>query len=142
MSICLSIAIYEAATCILGPLSSSTKNVEFDFSVSNDPSAVNVSTGSVVAISNVKRFCGPSNGNDMIMPLPALIELNVRSLLNTLNVILAVSVFDDTNDEVEPSAVRYCEDVPPLLTIELAVIVPITSNFEVGVVVPIPTIPV
>ena len=78
----------------------------------------------------------------MIMPLPALIELNVRSLLNILNGILAVSVFDDTNDEVEPSAIRYCEEVPPLLTIELAMIVPITSNFEVGVVVPIPTFPV
>ena len=78
----------------------------------------------------------------MIMPLPALIELNVRSLLNILNVIFAVFVFDDTNDEVEPSAIRYCEEVPPLLTNELAVIVPITSNVEVGVVVPIPTIPV
>ena len=142
MSIGLSIAIYEAATCIMGPLSSSTKNVEFDFSVSIVPSAVNVSTGSVVAISNVKRFCGPSHGNDMIMPIPAVIELNVRLLLNILNVILAVSVFDGTNDEVEPSTIRYCEDVPPLLTIELAVIVQFTCNVEVGVVVPIPTIPV
>jgi hypothetical protein len=61
--------------------------------------------------------------------------------LNILNVIHAVSVFDDTNDEVEPSAIRYCEEVPPLLTNDPAVIVPITSNFEVGVAVPIPTLP-
>jgi hypothetical protein len=101
--------------------------VEFDFNIRDDPSAINVSTGSVVTISNVKRFCGPSY--DMLMPLPALIELNVRLLLNTLNVILAVSVFDDTNDEVEPSAIRYCEEVPPLLTIELAVIVPDAVRF-------------
>ena len=58
------------------------------------------------------------------MPRRALIELNVRSLLSKLNVIFAVFVFDDTNDEVEPSAIRYCEEVPPFLTIELAVIVP------------------
>jgi hypothetical protein len=47
-------------------------------------------------------------------------------LLNILNAIFAVSVFDDTNDEVEPSAIRYCEEVPLLLTNELAVIVPFT----------------
>ena len=64
------------------------------------------------------------------------------SLLIMLKIIFAVSAYDSTNDEVEPSAIRYCEDVQSLLTNELAVIVPITSNFEVGVVVPIPTIPV
>ena len=66
----------------------------------------------------------------------------MQSLLNILNVIFAVFVYDDANDEVEPSAIRYCEEVLPLLTIELAVIVPFTCNFDVGVVVPIPTIPV
>ena len=63
-------------------------------------------------------------------------------LLNILNVIFAEFVFDDTNDEVEPSAIRCCEETPALLTNELAVIVPFTCNVEVGVVVPIPTIPV
>ena len=62
----------------------------------------------------------------MVMHLPALIELNVRSLLNIINAIFAVFVDDDTNDEVEPSAIRYCEEMPPLLTNELAVIVPFT----------------
>ena len=76
------------------------------------------------------------------MPRPALIELNVLSLLNMLKISFAAFVDDDTNDEVEPSAIRYCEEVPPLLTNELAVIVPFTCNVEVGVVVPIPTIPV
>ena len=60
------------------------------------------------------------------------------SLLNMLSIIFAVFVDNDTNDEVEPSAIRYCEEVPPLLTNELAVITPFTCNFDVGVVVPIP----
>ena len=78
----------------------------------------------------------------MIMPLPALIELNVQSLLNILNAICEVFVHDDANDEVEPSAIRYCEEVLPLLTIDLAVIVLFTGNLDAGVVVPVPTIPV
>ena len=60
-----------------------------------------------------------------------------------LKIIFAAFVDDDTNNsEVEPSAIRCCEEVPPLLTNEHAVIVPFTCNVEVGVVVPIPTIPV
>ena len=51
-------------------------------------------------------------------------------------------VYDDANDEVEPSAIRYCEEVLPLLTIELAVLVQFACNFDVGVDVPIPTVPV
>ena len=78
----------------------------------------------------------------MIMPLPALIELNVIIVVKYAKIIFAAFVDDDTNDEVEPSAIRYCEEVPPLLTNELAVITQFTCNFDVGVVVPIPTIPV
>ena len=59
-----------------------------------------------------------------------------------LKIIVAVFVYDAANDEVELSAIRYCEDVPPLLTNELAVTVTFTCNVEVGVVVPILTIPV
>ena len=55
---------------------------------------------------------------------------------------VAVFAYYDTNDEVEPSAIRYCEEAPLLLTNELAVIVQFICNVEVGVVVPIPTIPV
>ena len=58
-------------------LSSSTNCVVFELILSDIPCSINVSIGSVVAISNVKKVCGPSNGNDMIMHLPALIELNV-----------------------------------------------------------------
>ena len=43
----------------------------FDFRFSNVPGPVNLLTGSVIAISNVKRFCGPPNGNDIVMPLAA-----------------------------------------------------------------------
>ena len=66
----------------------------------------------------------------------------IKGLVDRRKAMIAVFVFDDTNDEVEPSAIRYCEEVPPLLTIKLAVIVTFTSNVDVGVVVPIPTIPV
>ena len=59
-----------------------------------------------------------------------------------LKIILAVVVNDATNDEVEPSAIRYCEEVPFVFTNELAVILPFTCGVEVGVVVPITTIPV
>ena len=99
MSRSLNIATYDGDTSIIMLSTSSINCVVFDLSLSDIPVPVNVLTGSVGAISNVKRFCGPSNGNDMIMPLPALIELNVLSLLNILNVIFAVFVDDDTNDD-------------------------------------------
>ena len=59
-----------------------------------------------------------------------------------LKLSFAAFVDDDTNDEVEPSAIRYCEEVPPLLTNELAMIVQFNCNSDESVVVPIPTIPV
>ena len=106
------------------------------------PIPVNVSIRSIAATLNVSVVCGPSIGNDMVLPLPALREFNVLSLLKKLKLILAVFVNDAINDEVEPSAIRYCEEVPPVITSELAVMLPFTCSLEAGVVVPIPTIPV
>ena len=53
MSRSLVIATYEDVTSIMILSSSSSNRVTFDSNVSHDPSAVNLSTGSVVAISNV-----------------------------------------------------------------------------------------
>ena len=59
-----------------------------------------------------------------------------------MKTILAAFAYDAAIDEIEPSAIRHCEEEPPLLTNELAVMLPMTCSFEAGVVFSIPTIPV
>ena len=43
--------------------------------------------------------------------------------------------------EVEPFAIKYCDEVPPVFTKLFAFTLPTTSNFSEGVAVPIPTLP-
>ena len=70
----------------------------------------------------LKVACGPSHRCDMRMPLPATKRPQHAFIVSYDKIICAISVYDGAKAEVERPAIRYCKEVQPLLTNNLAVI--------------------